>query len=104
MRVLKFIINGQKIEKDPACDFDNIVAGTEGYLQAEFYFSGEWNGCKKAAVFYSLGKEHAQPVINGKCEIPAEALKWDKFGVRVVGQKENYRITTGEIKVNQERR
>lgn len=104
MRTLKFIITDQSIQKDPACDFSGIVAGTEGYLRAEFSVSQEWYGCRMAAVFSCLGKEYPQPIMNGMCKIPEEALKWDKFGVRVVGQKENYRITTGEIKVNQERR
>lgn len=104
MRTLNFIVNAQAIEKDPSCDFSGIVSGTKGYLQAEFNVSKEWAGCKMAAVFSCLGKEYPQPIMNGMCKIPEEALKWDKFGVRVVGQKENYRITTGEIKVNQERR
>lgn len=104
MRTLKFIIAAQAITKDPDCDFSGIVAGTEGYLQAEFSFSEEWAGCRMAAVFSSLGKEYPRPVIEGKCVIPAEALGWDYFGVRVVGQRENYRITTDEVKVKQERK
>lgn len=104
MRTLKFIITGQKITKDPDCDFSGIVAGTEGYLRAEFSFSEEWQGCRMAAVFSSLRKEYPRPIKNGSCEIPAEALAWDYFGVRVVGQRENYRITTNEIKIKQERR
>lgn len=104
MRTLKFIITGQKITKDPDCDFTGIVAGTQGYLQAEFSFSEEWAGCRMAAVFSSLGKEYPRPVIEGKCEIPKEALTWDNFGMRVVGEKEGYRITTNEVKVKQERK
>lgn len=104
MRTLEFIITGQKIAKNPDCDFSGIVAGTEGYLQAEFLFSEEWAGCRMAAVFSSLGKEYPRPVTEGKCVIPAEALEWDNFGVRVVGQRENYRITTNEIKIRQERK
>lgn len=104
MRTLKFIITAQAITRDPDCDFSGIVAGTEGYLRAEFSFSEEWQGCRMAAVFSSLGKEYPRPVIEGKCVIPAEALTWDNFGVRVVGQRENYRITTNEIKVRQERK
>ena len=104
MRILKFIVTDQKIEKDPECDFTGIVAGTEGYLQAEFLFSEEWAGCRMAAVFSCLGKEYPQPIKNGSCEIPAEALAWDYFRVRVVGQRENYRITTNEVKVKQERK
>lgn len=104
MRTLKFIIQAQSITKDPTCDFTNIVSGTQGYLQAEFSTSKEWAGCRMAAVFSCLGKEYAQPIINGKCEIPADALTWDSFGVRLVGEKKGYRITTNEIKVKQERR
>ena len=104
MRTLKFIITAQSIQKDPDCDFTGIVAGTQGYLRAEFSVSEEWAGCRMAAVFSSLGKEYPRPVIEGECEIPKEALTWDNFGVRVVGQRENYRITTNEIKIKQERR
>lgn len=104
MRTLKFIITAQNIQKDPDCDFSGIVAGTEGYLQAQFNVSKEWAGCRMAAVFRCLRKEYAQPVKNGRCEIPADALTWDRFSVRLVGQKENYRITTDEIIIQQERR
>ena len=104
MRTLKFIITDQAITKDPNCDFSGIVAGTEGYLRAEFSFSEEWQGCRMAAVFSCMRKEYPQPIKNGSCVIPAEALEWDYFGVRVVGQRENYRITTNEIKIRQERK
>lgn len=104
MRTLKFIITAQSIQKDPDCDFSGIVSGTKGYLYAQFSFSEEWEGCRMAAVFSSLGKEYPRPVTEGKCVIPAEALTWDNFGVRVVGQRENYRITTNEIKIRQERK
>lgn len=104
MRTLKFIITDQAITKDPDCDFTGIVAGTEGYLRAEFSVSGEWAGCRMAAVFSSLGKEYPQPIKDGSCVIPAEALEWDNFGVRVVGQRDGYRITTNEVKVKQERK
>ena len=104
MRTLKFIIAAQAITKDPDCDFSGIVAGTEGYLRAEFSFSEEWQGCRMAAVFSCMRKEYPQPIKNGRCVIPAEALEWDNFGVRVVGQRENYQITTSEIKIRQERK
>lgn len=104
MRTLKFIITAQAITKDPDYDFSGIVAGTEGYLQAEFSFSEEWAGCRMAAVFSCLGKEYPRPIKDGSCVIPAEALEWDNFGVRVVGQRDGYRITTNEIKVKQERK
>ena len=101
-RILKFIINGQNIQPDPSCDFSGIVAGTKGYLCAEFQFTPEWNGCKKAALFSSLGNEHAVPIANGKCNIPEKALTWNKFSVKVVGERDGYRITTGKVEVLQD--
>lgn len=103
MRILKFQVETQQINKAPGCDFTGIVSGTEGYLLAQFDFTSEWNGCKKAAAFYSLGKEYGAAIVNGVCEIPAEALLWTEFEVSVVGIKEGYRITTNKCKVTQER-
>lgn len=102
MRQLKFIVNGQKIEKVPSCDFSGLVAGTKGYLRAVFSFSSEWRGCYIAGVFRCMSKEYASPVIGNMCEIPAEALIHNNFYVRVVGQKDDFRITTNEIRVMQE--
>ena len=101
MRTLKFIVTGQTIRPDPACDFSGISPGTKGYLKAEFSFDKEWNGCRKAAVFTSLQKEHPVPVIGNKCEIPEEALSWRKFSIRMVGEKDRFRITTNDLEVMQ---
>lgn len=57
MRVLKFIINGLKLTKDPQCDFSGIVPGTKGYLKAEFKFNEDWYTCKKMAVFSVPGSQ-----------------------------------------------
>ena len=51
MRTLKFIVHDQIVEKDPKCDFDNLVPGTEGYLRAVFSFSPEWDDCVRVAAF-----------------------------------------------------
>lgn len=104
MRTLRFIVNGQTIEKDPSSDFSGLVAGTSGYLQAQFAFDNDWDGCKKAASFWCLGREYATPVIDGACMIPAEALTWKTFGVSVTGTKKDYVIPTNKITVYQERR
>lgn len=102
MRTLKFIVDGQSIKKDPSCDFEGLVKGTKGYLEAQFHFSEEWKGCKRAAVFISLGLEYAVPVINGKCEIPEKALTWRVFSVKAVGIRDGYRITTNKVEVLQD--
>lgn len=104
MRTLKFIVNDQLIKEDPSCDFTGLVPGTEGYIRAEFSFSPEWNGCVKAAAFYSmLGKEYpAQLLKDGRsCMIPVEALALRSFKIRVVGKKDNFKITTNKITVSQ---
>lgn len=52
MRILQFKVTGQNLSKDG--DFSSIVAGTRGYLQTAYNFDGEWDGCKKAAVFFAV--------------------------------------------------
>lgn len=103
MRTLKFIIDGQIIEKDPSCDFDGIVPGTNGYLQAEFSFSKEWNGMAKVAGFMTRFQEHEPQVLDdGKtCMIPASALESKRFKIYVVGKKGNVKLTTNKVSVCQ---
>ena len=104
MRTLQFIVDDQIIKQDPNCDFDNLVPGTEGYLQARFSFSPEWNGCVKVAAFYSpMGRElPAQILKDGvTCMIPAEALIKKNFKIQVMGKKRGFKILTNKITVNQ---
>lgn len=103
-RILRFIVEGQIVKRDPECDFDNLVPGTEGYLQAEFSFSKEWNGYVKAAAFFSImGKEYPPEILkNGtRCTIPAEALKHRTFKISVVGRKDSNKLTTNKITITQ---
>lgn len=102
MRILKFTVNRQHIEKAPECDFSGLVAGTKGYLKAEFSFSEEWNNCAKAAVFTRLGRSFPVPIINGICDIPPEALDRKQFSVSVVGERNGYRIVTDKVEVRQD--
>ena len=99
MRILDFLVNGQNIEKQG--DFSGIVKGTKGYLRSRFTFDSEWNGCKKVAVFEKNQKEYPAPLMGNECEIPEEALTWNHFYVRVVGEKDGKRITTRKVKVEQ---
>lgn len=103
MRTLKFIVDGLIIKQDPNCDFSNIVHGTEGFLQAEFSFSNEWDGLVKVAEFYSaLGKEYpARLLYDGKsCIIPVEALQKCVFKVRILGQGK-IKLCTNKVEVHQ---
>ena len=104
MRILEFEINGQNISKSKNCDFSGIVPGTAGYLYATFEFSAEWRGLAKVAEFrrYSTDEVFPAKIINGKCEIPADALRGKKWYVNVVGKRGNIRMTTDRAEVKQE--
>lgn len=102
MRVLEFIVNDQILAKNPSCDFGNIVPGTEGYLQARFSFSPEWNNCILIARFFRGNEEHACRIVDNTCVIPPEVLKGRTFSVSVLGQRDNYRLTTNKILIVQE--
>ena len=104
MQTLKFNVNGQAIALDPSCDTSKLVPGTNGYVQAEFTFSKEWDGCVKVAGFYSnLGIEYDPQVIKSGevCDIPAEVLKKSIFKVKVFGRKKDYTICTNKVSVHQ---
>ena len=104
MRILKFIVDGQTLTADPACEFDGLVPGTEKYLLAEFSFSPEWIGYIKVAAFYSvMGKEYKPQVLkNGKmCVIPKEALMKREFKVQIIGKNDDIILKTNKVTVSQ---
>lgn len=104
MRTLKFIVDGQSLKPDPACDFEGLVPGTDGYVQARFSFSAEWDGYAKVVGFYSpLGAEYApQPLSDGgSCLIPPDALQKRSFKLRVFGKRDAISIVTEKLEVVQ---
>ena len=101
MRTLEFIVNAQLLSRSPECDFNHIVSGTSDYLTAHFAFSPEWDGCVKCVSFWRGSKEHAVLLNNDTCSIPPEALTGATFKVSVIGQRENYRITTNRVAIRQ---
>lgn len=104
MRVLEFRVRGQEIAQAAGCDFSGIVRGSMGYLKARFIFDKEWDGCRKAASFFDAnGKEHAVPVMDGECEIPAQALTGSSFSVSVTGMRSGFRIKTARLTIMQGR-
>lgn len=101
-RILKFIVNGQNLNKDQNCNFDGIVSGTRDYLQCTFSFDSSWKDMNKVAVFKYLDFVFPTKVISDRCFIPKEALVWRNFHVYVVGQDiKGKRVLTNEIIVNQ---
>jgi hypothetical protein len=105
MRILEFIVDGQTIKQDPECDFTNLVPGSEGYLQAKFSFSSDWDGCIKVVAFYSpLGREYPPQAIgnSGICTIPPEALKKRAFKVQVLAKKKGVKLVTNRLTITQD--
>lgn len=103
MRVLEFIVEDQILTKNPSCDFENLVPGTEGYLQARFSFSPAWNGFVKAAAFWRGNRECEPQLLKDgyTCMISTDALEGKSFGVSVVGKQGEKVLITNRVKVNQ---
>lgn len=103
MRTLKFIVDGQIIKKDPNCDFDNIVPGSKGYLQAEFSFSSDWDGTVRVVGFWNkTGECPPQVLKDGRtCMIPDEAAAVKRFEICVLGKKGDLKLKTNEIEICQ---
>lgn len=104
MRILEFNVDKQRLTTKADCDFSDIVAGSQGYLKAKFYFSEEWDLCtNKVASFWNGHDEHALFLDkDNSCLIPHEALTGSKFYVSVIGVAPAYRISTNRTKVKQE--
>ena len=103
VRKLKFIVDGMIIKPDPECDFNNLVPGSEEYLQAEFSFSKDWYNYVKVAAFYSvMGNEFPPKQIKeGVCMIPKEALARREFQIQIVGKKDLTKKKTNSITITQ---
>lgn len=102
MRVLKFVVNKQKLCLDSSCNFSGIVKGTKGYLKAEFNFSEEYDGLEKIAVFEKLGEQYPVRIGGNVCTIPEEVLTYNVFKVCIIGINPNYRICTNYVEVRQD--
>lgn len=98
-RTLMFKISGQKIEKNG--DFSHLVKGTRGYLQVSFSCTHEWNSCKKAAVFLTGEKEYPVPVVGDKCDVPDEVAEKSIWELKLVGERDGFRIITDTVGVTQ---
>lgn len=101
MRNLQFTVNGQRLSKDG--DFSNIVKGTKGYLKCIFNFEGnDWIGYKVVAVFWNSKIEYAVPVLSNSCMVPDEVTDYSNFKMKLIGARDNCRITTNKVLISQE--
>jgi hypothetical protein len=104
LRTLKFIVDGNVVERDPACDFGGLIPGAEQYLRVEFSFSPEWIRRAKVARFWSpLGHEYEPQVLKDgrSCLVPAEALKKRKFKMQIMGKIGESKMLTNKFEVIQ---
>ena len=97
MFILNFQVSGQRLTK---LNEGYLVERSLNYVGCEFKFQGEeWEGCAKTAFFKNSmkGKERKRFLTDdGFCYVPPEVLIGKaSIIVSVVGEKENYRITTG---------
>ena len=101
MRTLTFIVDKQRLRKDPKCDFGSIVAGSIGYLEAEFQTTSDWANCTMVAHFTGIDDETEEymPVVGGTCVIPSNVLNGKAFSVQLIGNIGNdYKlVSTREI-------
>lgn len=104
MRTLLFNVKGQNIYPNSLSEISGLVAGTSGYIKAKFVFSEDWDGCVKVAGFTSVNGIEFEPKALDKensCIIPAEALTYHEFEMRLFGKNKDYNINTRPIRIKQ---
>ena len=103
MRVLRFIVDGEKIYQDPLCDFGGLFQERNCDVQAEFTFSHNWDDKTKVAAFLSIrGAEYEPQVLqDNTCMIPPEALDRAAFKIQVLAKKGNTSISTNKLVILQ---
>lgn len=103
MRTLRFIVDGESIKQDPACDFSSLFPGKNPDVLAEFVFSSEWENTIKVAAFWSmLDKEYEPQVIEDdtSCVIPSEALASTSFKIQIFGKNGKARRNARTLSTN----
>jgi hypothetical protein len=102
VRTLKFSIDKQILTKQG--DFTGLVAGSKGYLQAQFSFSADWAGHRKVAVFTANdGTEYNEPIEAGLCRVPDDVAACASFKVHVVGRRGDATPRTSRVTIIQRR-
>lgn len=101
MRELKFKVKGQRLSRDPGCNFNNIIKGTKNYLSLNISFNKDWDNLMK--VVYFLNTKTYYPLKGNYLVIPDDALEHDVIGFRIIGKSSstNQTILTNDITVKQ---
>lgn len=101
MKILRFIVKGQMIKKDPDSPFSKMAAGSSNYYTAEFDMDEAWKGYSCLAHFEADGSEKYVPIINSRAVFPEEILEYKIFYVSIIGKKGNSQLVTNKNKVIQ---
>lgn len=88
MRTLKYIVTGQKIERDLKCDFEDIKKGTNNYINLLFVFDSEWNNTIKViSMKNSNGVETNRVLENNQVLLPLQVTDGSLFYFELYGKK-----------------
>lgn len=88
MRTLKYIVTGQKIERDLKCDFEDIKKGTNNYINLFFVFDSEWNNAIKViSMKNSDGIETNRVLENNQVSLPLQVTDGSLFYFELYGKK-----------------
>lgn len=88
MRVLKYIVTGQKVERDLKCDFEDIMRGTNNYINLLFVFDKEWNDTIKViSMKNSDGIETNRVLENNQISLPLIVTGGSLFSFELYGKK-----------------
>ena len=101
MEILKFIVTGQHIKKDPSSPFNKMVAGTSNYYAAKFEMNEAWNGYACLAQFKAGSVTENVPIVKGTAIIPASVLAYKIFTLQVIGKRNDSYLTTDMSKIVQ---
>lgn len=103
MRILKFIVEGQTLRKDPECDFSHIIKGSKDYLGCSFKLPADWRNIPLAATFTHYGKEIcASPVFSGACLVDNSVTDYKNFKISLTAIKNGEIVRTNAVKIWQE--
>lgn len=81
---ITFNVDNQTLSRT---DTKKIVEKSRNYIHAEFSFSVDWNGTRKAIIIEDGGLRFKVYLDeNNSCDIPNKAVSYDGFMISVIGE------------------
>jgi hypothetical protein len=99
MRTIKFKVNQQRIYNLDSVAF--VYSGTHNYLNLEFMFGPDWDGCNKVISFGAEKTLKVMKLENNCCLVPQEAFDKDMLSFYLLGgRQDGYRIRTEQFEID----